>query len=126
MTTYRRWHVPGHITLAWSNWIHCTLNNKRIDILEGKYAIKLVLDWSVMRIAIVVLVPVLLSLAIGIWLNSKVSTDLAIIQTARRTALYIVTAGACKYTRMKGTLYRSRELTLESACSKVRLLGYRW
>ncbi|KAF5553493.1 hypothetical protein FNAPI_6725 [Fusarium napiforme] len=94
MGTYRRWLVPRHISLAWSDWIHCTLNNKRLDILEGEYGLELVLDWSVTRISIVVLVPVLLSLAIGIWLNSKAWTDLATIQTAWGTASYIVTAGA--------------------------------
>ncbi|KAF5588145.1 hypothetical protein FPANT_6677 [Fusarium pseudoanthophilum] len=94
MSTYRRWHVPRHISLAWSDWIHCTLNNKRLDILEGEYGLELVLDWSVTRISIVVLIPVLLSLAIGIWLNSKAWTDLATIQTAWGTASYIVTAGA--------------------------------
>lgn len=96
MSTYRKWHVPRHISLAWSDWIHCTLNNKRLDILEGEYGLELVLDWSVTRISIVVLVPVLLSLAIGIWLNAKAWTDLATIQTAWGTASYIVTAGACK------------------------------
>ncbi|KAG5761698.1 hypothetical protein H9Q72_010183 [Fusarium xylarioides] len=94
MSTYRRWHVPRHISLAWSDWIHCTMNNKRLDILEGEYGLELVLDWSVTRISIVVLVPVLLSLAIGIWLNSKAWTDLATIQTAWGTASYTVTAGA--------------------------------
>ncbi|KAF5616952.1 uncharacterized protein FTJAE_12827 [Fusarium tjaetaba] len=94
MSTYRRWHVPRYISLAWSDWIHCTLNNKRLDILEGQYGLELVLDWSVTRISIVVLIPVLLSLAIGIWLNSKAWTDLATIQTAWGTASYIVTAGA--------------------------------
>ncbi|SCV36860.1 uncharacterized protein FFB14_06290 [Fusarium fujikuroi] len=94
MSTYRKWHVPRHISLAWSDWIHCTLNNKRLDILEGEYGLELVLDWSVTRISIVVLVPVLLSLAIGIWLNAKAWTDLATIQTAWGTASYIVTAGA--------------------------------
>ncbi|KAL9572289.1 hypothetical protein ACKAV7_003490 [Fusarium commune] len=62
--------------------------------LQGEYGLELVLDWSVTRISIVVLVPVLLSLAIGIWLNSKAWTDLATIQTAWGTASYIVTAGA--------------------------------
>nr|RBQ94716.1 hypothetical protein FVER53263_20694 [Fusarium verticillioides] len=94
MRSYRRWHVPRHISLAWSDWIHCTLNSKRLHILEGEYGLELVLDWSVTRISIVVLIPVLLSLAIGIWLNSRAWTDLATIQTAWGTASYIVTAGA--------------------------------
>ncbi|KAF4341459.1 hypothetical protein FBEOM_4620 [Fusarium beomiforme] len=94
MNTYKSWHVPRHISLAWADWVHRTLNNERLDVLEGEYALELVLDWSITRISIVVLVPVLLSLAIGIWLNSKAWTDLATIQTAWGTASYIVTAGA--------------------------------
>ncbi|KAF5653745.1 hypothetical protein FCIRC_14008, partial [Fusarium circinatum] len=94
MSTYRQWHVPRHVSLAWSDWIHSTLNKSSLDVREGEYGLELVLDWSVTRISVVVLVPVLLSLAIGIWLNSKAWTDLATIQTAWGTASYIVTAGA--------------------------------
>ncbi|KAF4428927.1 hypothetical protein F53441_14040 [Fusarium austroafricanum] len=94
MNTYKRWYVPRHISLAWSDWIHRTLNNSSLDVLQGQYAIELVLDWSVMRISTVVLLPVLLSLGIGLWLNSSHWTDLATIQTAWGTASYIVTAGA--------------------------------
>ncbi|KAG8671019.1 hypothetical protein FPOAC2_04327 [Fusarium poae] len=94
LSTYKSWHVPQHISRAWADWTHRTLNNQRLDVLEGGYALELVLDWSITRITIVVLVPVLLSLAIGIWLNAKDWTDLATIQTAWGTASYIVTAGA--------------------------------
>ncbi|KAF9776897.1 hypothetical protein IL306_004842 [Fusarium sp. DS 682] len=97
MNTYKSWYVPRHISVAWADWIHRTLNNESLHVQGGEYAIELVLDWSVTRISIVVLVPVLLSLAIGIWLNSKAWTDLATIQTAWGTASYIVTAGACKF-----------------------------
>ncbi|KAF5977936.1 hypothetical protein FCOIX_6268 [Fusarium coicis] len=76
------------------HWATFRLHYTRLDILEGEYGLELVLDWSVTRISIVVLIPVLLSLAIGIWLNSKAWTDLATIQTAWGTASYIVTAGA--------------------------------
>lgn len=50
-----------------------------------------------MRITIIVFVPVLLSLAVGIWLNANDWTDLATIQTAWGTASYIVTAGGGKF-----------------------------
>lgn len=95
MHTYKSWLVPNYITLAWANWIHQTLNNGLNDV-PTTYALELVLDWSATRISIVVLLPVLLSLAIGLWLNSSAWTDLATIQTAWGTASYVVTAGGCK------------------------------
>lgn len=79
---YKNWFVPDHIALAWANWIHQTLNNSSLDVNNGTYAIEVVLDWSATRISIVMLFPVLLSLAIGLWLNSAAWTDLATIQTA--------------------------------------------
>ncbi|EKJ70215.1 hypothetical protein FPSE_09589 [Fusarium pseudograminearum CS3096] len=94
LITYKSWHIPRHISRAWADWIHRTLNDEQLDVLQGEYALELVLDWSITRILIVVLIPVLLSLAIGIWLNAKAWTDLATIQTAWGTASYIVTAGA--------------------------------
>lgn len=90
---YKSWSVPSHIALAWANWIHQTLNNNSLDVVDGSYAIEVVLDWSPTRISIVILFPVLLSLAIGLWLNSVAWTDLATIQTAWGTASYVVTAG---------------------------------
>ncbi|KAK1242608.1 hypothetical protein MKX08_005420 [Trichoderma sp. CBMAI-0020] len=90
---YESWSVPNHIALAWAKWIHQTLNNSSLDVVEGTYAIEVVLDWSPTRISIVLLVPVLLSLAIGLWLNSVAWTDLATIQSAWGTASYVVTAG---------------------------------
>lgn len=96
LDTYKHWHVPHYITQAWANWIHQTLNNGSHDVLKGNYALELVLDWSMTRITIVVLLPVLLSLGIGLWLNSAAWTDLATIQTAWGTASYVVTAGGCK------------------------------
>jgi hypothetical protein len=94
---YKSWYVPSHSALIWANWIHQTLNNSSLDVVDGTYAIEVVLDWSATRISIVVLFPVLLSLAIGLWLNSAAWTDLATIQTAWGTASYVVTAGGCKF-----------------------------
>ncbi|KAH8592034.1 hypothetical protein B0O99DRAFT_577743 [Bisporella sp. PMI_857] len=93
LDTYKNWHVPNYITLAWANWIHQSLNGSSHNVLKGTYALELVLDWSATRISIIVLLPVLLSLAIGLWLNSSDWTDLATIQTAWGTASYVVTAG---------------------------------
>lgn len=95
--TYKQWRVPKHIALAWGDWIHQELNNNSHDVLNGKYSLELVLGWSVTRIAVVILIPVVLSLVIGLWFNSKDWTDLTTIQTAWSIASYIVTAGGCKY-----------------------------
>lgn len=94
---YQSWFVPNHIALAWANWIHQTLNHSSLDVVDGTYAIEVVLDWSATRISIVVLFPVLLSLATGIWLNSAAWTDLTTIQNAWGTASYVVTAGGRKF-----------------------------
>ncbi|EXF73809.1 hypothetical protein CFIO01_05740 [Colletotrichum fioriniae PJ7] len=91
--TYKQWRVPEHIALAWGDWIHQELNNNSHDVLNGKYSLELVLGWSVTRIAVVILIPVVLSLVIGLWFNSKDWTDLTTIQTAWSIASYIVTAG---------------------------------
>lgn len=91
--TYKRWYVPRHIVEDWARWIHQEFNNGSHDVLEGKYSLELILEWSPTRITIVVLFPVLLSLAVGLWLNAQDWTDLATIQTAWGTASYIVTAG---------------------------------
>jgi hypothetical protein len=94
---YKSWAVPSHISLAWANWIHQALNNNSLDVVDGTFAIEVVLGWSATRISIAVLFPVLLSLAIGLWLNSAAWTDLATIQTAWGTASYVVTAGGRKF-----------------------------
>ncbi|KAK3986132.1 hypothetical protein QBC44DRAFT_248816 [Cladorrhinum sp. PSN332] len=91
---YNRWFTLGYTTQAWAKWVHETLNNGSYDVVEGTYALELVLDWSVTRISVVILAPVLLSLAVGLWLNSSNWTDLGTIQTAWGTASYVVTAGS--------------------------------
>ncbi|GAP88927.1 hypothetical protein SAMD00023353_1700040 [Rosellinia necatrix] len=90
---YRQWHVPAWTAQVWADWIHHTLNRGSYDVTEGGYALELVLGWSIIRISTVVLLPVLLSLAIGIYLNAADWRDLATIQTAWGTASYVVTAG---------------------------------
>lgn len=93
---YKQWFVPGYIVEAWADWVHQVLNNRSHDVLKGTYSLEIVLEWSSTRITIVVFFPVLLSLAVGFWLNAKDWTDLATIQTAWGTASYIVTAGGCQ------------------------------
>lgn len=67
------------------------MNEQSHKVSDGKYAIELVLGWSMTRISVVVLLPVLLSLANGVYLNAQDWSDLATIQTAWGTASYIVT-----------------------------------
>jgi hypothetical protein len=66
-------------------------------------SLEIVLGWSPLRISIMVLGPVLLSLAIGLWFQSKNPTDLATIQTAWGIASYSVTAGSCEFANLKPT-----------------------
>jgi hypothetical protein len=78
-------------------WIKKELNQDSADPAKGKISLEIVLGWSIFRISIVVLTPVLLSLAIGLWLNSRNWADPTTIQTAWGVASYIATAGACKF-----------------------------
>ncbi|TRX96446.1 hypothetical protein FHL15_002718 [Xylaria flabelliformis] len=89
----KKWHVSDSTSKVWADWIHQALNDGSNDVTKGTYALELVLSWSIARISIVVLLPVLLSLAIGIHLNAQNWTDLATIQTAWGTASYIVSTG---------------------------------
>ncbi|KAI1805572.1 hypothetical protein F4811DRAFT_569955 [Daldinia bambusicola] len=93
LDAYTHWRNSDNTALIWADWIHQVLNNSSHDVRKGSYSLELVLGWSAKRISAVVLLPVLLSLAIGIWLNSSNWSDLATIQTAWGTASYIATAG---------------------------------
>ncbi|KAI5923637.1 hypothetical protein F4810DRAFT_710378 [Camillea tinctor] len=93
LSAYKSWYVHKHISQAWAEWIHRTLNKSSGNLGPETYGLELVLGWSVNRISIVILFPVLLSLAVGLWLNSRAWTDLATIQTAWGAASYIVTTG---------------------------------
>jgi hypothetical protein len=82
-------------------WIHQALNDSKDEPHNGLYSkqlsLEIVLGWSPFRIAIVVLGPFLLSLAVGLWFQSRNPTDLATIQTAWGIASVIVTAGSCEF-----------------------------
>ncbi|KAJ8122423.1 hypothetical protein ONZ43_g1382 [Nemania bipapillata] len=93
LETYKKGRVPNHVIHAWSNWIYEVLNNKSHDVDNGGYSLEFELGWSSTRITNAVLLPLLLSLATGLWLNSRNWTDLTTIQTAWGTASYVVTAG---------------------------------
>jgi hypothetical protein len=86
---------------GWSTWIQSSLNSR--ELRGGRcppskaLGLEVVLAWSSFRISVVILGPVLLSLAVGIWFQSRDPTDLTTIQTAWSIASYIATAGGCKY-----------------------------
>ena len=94
----------------WTDWIHERLNELKFEpdggYLSKQLSIEIVLGWSPLRISIVVLGPFLLSLAVGLWFQSRNPMDLATIQTAWGIASYIVTAGSCESStiRVKMTL----------------------
>jgi hypothetical protein len=67
----------------WTAWIHESLNEGSTNPRKGPgLSIEAVLGWSPIRISIVVLTPVILSLVIGIWFQSRNPTDLVTVQTA--------------------------------------------
>jgi hypothetical protein len=52
----------------WSNWIKAELNGDGVgEITEYKYSVELQYSWSSVRVCLVLVPPLLLSFAIGIW-----------------------------------------------------------
>jgi hypothetical protein len=80
----------------WIDRIHQSLNRGRGDPGAGGYSIELVLGWSVVKIVIIALTPVILSLIIGIYYQ-QVHHDVA---TAWIISTYIVAAGASKICKL--------------------------
>ncbi len=87
----------------WTKWIHKILNDLQNEPDSGpdskQLSLEIVLGWSPLRITIVVLGPILLSLAVGLWFQSRNWTDLATIQTAWGIASYIMTSGSGEFPR---------------------------
>lgn len=94
---YNKWFVDGTTAQVWADWVHQVLNDGSNDVPNGTYGLELVLGWSATRISVVVILPVLLSLAVGLYLNSRDWSDLTTIQTAWGTASYVVTTGGRKF-----------------------------
>ncbi|KAL2074119.1 hypothetical protein VTL71DRAFT_7897 [Oculimacula yallundae] len=91
---YQSWYLPEEIEEKWFNWISA-LNDYNPDPGEGDMlSLEIVLGWSAPRITVAIVTPVVLSLGIGLWLNSKDWGDATTIQTAWSVASYIATAGA--------------------------------
>jgi hypothetical protein len=73
-----------------------------VNAESGKYALQLILHWSMPKIVFWGFLPILLSLAIGFWYmyepRDPGEDPLAIVQTAWGIASYIITAGARELT----------------------------
>jgi len=104
---YKSWQRHDNMNEKWMEWIHTNLNdscNKTMTPYSpfrfpeersptSHLSLEIILGWSAIRISLVVLIPVILSLIIGIWFQSRNWTDLTTIQTAWTIASYIVTSG---------------------------------
>jgi hypothetical protein len=54
--------------IIWSNWVKTELNdNKQKPSTGGKYSLELQYSWSASKVCFVLIPPLVLSLAIGIW-----------------------------------------------------------
>jgi hypothetical protein len=94
------YHSGAKNAREWTTWIQESFNKNSNDPRrdrEHSLSLEIVLGWSPIRISLIVLTPVILSLAIGIWFQSRNSKDLVTIQTAWGIATYIVTTGTCEF-----------------------------
>jgi hypothetical protein len=76
----------------WADYIHKNFNGSSEGPGEGNFSIQLLLGWSVVKIVVMSLTPVILSLAIGTYYQ-KVHQD---VGTAWVISTYIVAAAASK------------------------------
>jgi hypothetical protein len=92
-----RWRSRGAPEYLWNDWTFQHLNNSSTNPLDGRYSIEILLSWSVLRLGIVTSIPVVLSLGIGLWYQSRsVEGEGDVTGTAWVIATYIITAGACE------------------------------
>ena len=84
-------HADDAVAIAWQGWAHKNLNGGKENPLEGKYSLQLIYNWSSYRLSLIVAIPLLLSLAVGLWYNGK---D---VGAAWTIAGYIIAAAACKF-----------------------------
>ncbi|KAH6867868.1 hypothetical protein B0T10DRAFT_534073 [Thelonectria olida] len=80
----------------WGDWVHQHLNRASTDPQAGRFALRLVLRWSIFKLVIYSTIPVVLSLAVGLWFMFVASKGLedsytAVVQTAWTISSYIVT-----------------------------------
>ena len=85
-------HSDDTVAKAWQGWVHRNLNDCKNNPLEGRYSVHLIYDWSSYRLTFTFAVPLILSLALGIWYMVKTGD----VTTAWTISLYVVTAAAGK------------------------------
>lgn len=81
----------------WKEWVHKYLNASSKSPQDGKYALRLILRWSVVKLVIYTTIPVILSLVVGFWLMFGAAQNLNdsytdVVQTAWTVSSYIITA----------------------------------
>ncbi|KAF2820938.1 hypothetical protein CC86DRAFT_303878 [Ophiobolus disseminans] len=98
--THSEWWHSKEIGEQWTKWIQENINQGSNHPLDENFddflSIEVILGWSVLRISVAVLMPVILSLSIGLWFQWSNSKDLATIQAAWSIASYVVTAAGCR------------------------------
>ncbi len=92
-------HVPEKLALVqgwrWLNWTQETFNRGDTNDDEHCLALELILKWSVSKICIYGLTPVIFSLAIGFWFQySQAGDHLAIVQTAWAISSFVIGASS--------------------------------
>lgn len=108
LTAYNSWHSwewrnkdAVELNVKWTEWIHGALNHgshARSSVVEHQsYSLEIVLGWSPRRIAIVVFSPVVLSLVVGLVLNSRDWADEGNCEMSWVVATYIATSGGSEY-----------------------------
>jgi hypothetical protein len=68
---------------------------------EKNCAPEVAFDWSPLCVSVALLTLMVLSLAVGLWFDSRDWTDLATIQMTCGIASYVVTTASCKDKRTK-------------------------
>jgi hypothetical protein len=84
----------------WLLWIHQHFNNSSKNPEMGHLTLEFKLRWSVFKVVIWGIVPILLSLSIGFWYmysDHGDIDDVAVAEAAWVIATYIITTSACEY-----------------------------
>jgi hypothetical protein len=94
---------PAGMDERWMDWVHENLNGGNADPREGNYTLELLLRWSITKIMIYGLLPVVGSLVVGIaYMQVRMrgaddfGSRLAVVQTAWGVASYVVGAAGGK------------------------------
>ena len=85
-------------------WIHQHFNNSSKNPEMGTLTLELKLRWSIVKVVVWGVVPILLSLAVGFWYmysdHGEVD-DVAVTEAAWVISTYIITTSAREYFRVQ-------------------------